>query len=135
MIDPQRDGAQNGGASLTGAFLGFLAQQELRVARLRSSGAFIDFTELTRLRDSEDCEWVRASGRARLYSYVIYRRQYHPDFPVPYNVAAVVLEEGPFLISTVVAEQQALSIDMPLMAAFDAGGRLIFNPTTERGTK
>jgi uncharacterized OB-fold protein len=65
---------------------------------------------------------------------VVYRRQYHPDFPVPYNVAAVVLEEGPLLISTIVSEQREFSIDMPLMAAFDTAGRLIFKPTTERGT-
>ena len=99
-----------------------------------SSGKFVDFAEMSRVRSASDCDWVLASGRASLFSYVVYRRQYHPDFPVPYNVAAVVLEEGPLLISTIVSEQWEFLIDMPLMAAFDTAGRLIFKPTTERGT-
>lgn len=111
------------------AFLRYLAQRELRVARCRASGLILDFSELNeaRLRVS-DIEWIPASGRARLFSFVVYRRQYHPDFPPPYNVAAVVLEEGPHLISTVLAEPQLLAIDMPLIATFDAGGRLVFGP-------
>lgn len=110
-------------------FLGYLSQRELRVARCRASGLILDFSELNeaRLRVS-DIEWILASGRARLFSFVIYRRQYHPDFPPPYNVAAVVLEEGPHLISKVIVEPQFLAIDMPLKAMFDAGGRLVFEP-------
>lgn len=122
------DSAQTSVQSATDVFLAFLAKRDLRVARLRSSGKFIDFAELNRVRSPDDCEWVRASGRARLFSYVVYHRQYHPDFPVPYNVAAVVLEEGPLLISTIAAEHQALLVDMPLTAAFDDAGRLIFRP-------
>jgi hypothetical protein len=134
MTGLQKAGAAIPAGSLTGMFLEFLAKQELRVARLRSSGKFVDFAELSRVSSPGDCDWVLASGRASLFSYVVYRRQYHPDFPVPYNVAAVVLEEGPLLISTIVSEQWEFLIDMPLMAAFDTAGRLIFKPTTERGT-
>jgi hypothetical protein len=134
MTGLQQDGAALPADSLTGTFLAFLAKQELRIARLRSSGKFVDVAQLSRVRSPGDCDWVLASGRGSLYSYVVYRRQYHPDFPVPYNVAAVVLEEGPLLISTIVAEQREFLIDMPLMAAFDTTGRLIFKPTTERGT-
>jgi uncharacterized OB-fold protein len=134
MTGLQQDGTATSAEPLTATFLAFLAKRELRIARLRSSGQFVDFAQLCHVRSPGDCDWVAASGRASLFSYAIYRRQYHPDFPVPYTVAAVVLEEGPLLISTIVSEQQQFSIDMPLMAAFDTTGRLIFKPTTERGT-
>lgn len=119
--------------SLQEIFTAFLEKRELRVMRARSTGAFVDFAELGRVSPG-DGEWVATSGRARLYSYAVYRRQYHKDFPPPYNVAAVILEEGPFLIATVDAEPQQLAIDMPLIAAFDEAGRLIFKPVTETGT-
>lgn len=116
-------------ASWSNAFLGYLGQRELRVARCRASGLIFDFAELNVARlDASAIEWIQASGRARLFSYVIYRRQYHPDFPPPYNVAAVALEEGPLLISTVIAEPDQLAINMSLKASFDAGGRLVFEP-------
>jgi hypothetical protein len=134
MTGLPQDGTATPADSLPATFLAFLAKRELRIARLRASGKFVDFAEMSRVRSASDCDWVLASGRASLFSYVVYRRQYHPDFPVPYNVAAVVLEEGPLLISTIVSERREFSIDMPLMAAFDTTGRLIFKPTTERGT-
>jgi uncharacterized OB-fold protein len=112
------------------AFCGHLAQRELRIARCRKSGLILDFPELARAgRTTKDIAWIPASGRARLYSFVVYRRQYHPDFVPPYNVAAVVLEEGPLLISTVIAEPEQLVINMPLTAAFDAADRLVFQPS------
>jgi hypothetical protein len=134
MTGRQRDGAAISAETPAGTFLAFLAKRELRVARLRASGKFIDFAQLSRVRSASDCDWVLASGRASLFSYVVYHRQYHADFPVPYNVAAVVLEEGPLLISTIASERGEFSIDMPLIAAFDTSGRLIFKPTTERET-
>lgn len=88
----------------------------------------IDFAALNRLASDTEVEWVRASGQARLASFVVYRRQYHPDFPPPYNVAMVTLAEGPDLISTVTAELAALKIGMPLEANFDSAGRLVFAP-------
>ena len=127
------DTVQAAPQSLPAAFLAFLETRELRVFRDRASGAFIDFAALDQVASASDGEWVRASGRARLYSYVVYRRQYHPDFPPPYNVAAVMLEEGPVLISTVLAEPQQLALDMPLTAGFDQTGRLIFKPTPQTG--
>lgn len=135
MSDGALDRLEASAQSLPEAFLAFLEKRELRVLRARSTGVFVDFAELSHVAPASDCEWVRASGRARLYSYAVYRRQYHKDFPAPYNVAAVVLEEGPFLIATVAAEPQQLAIDMPLTAAFDAAGRLIFKPSNETGTR
>ena len=64
-------------------------------------------------------QWTRerASGRAKLISWVVYRIAYHPAFEsrLPYTVAVVELEEGPRMISNVVhADPQTLRIDQPL---------------------
>ena len=64
-------------------------------------------------------QWTRerASGRARLISWVVYRMAYHPAFEgrLPYTVAVVELEEGPRMISNIVrADPQTLRIDQPL---------------------
>jgi hypothetical protein len=63
-------------------------------------------------------DWQQASGRAKLVSWVVYRRAYHPAFAerVPYNVVVVELDEGPRMISNVIgiAEAGGLAIDAPL---------------------
>jgi len=59
------------------------------------------------------------SGRAKLWSWVVFRRQYFKDFPVPYLVAYVELDTGTMLMSTVVnAAAEQLRCDMPLRAVF-----------------
>jgi uncharacterized OB-fold protein len=46
---------------------------------------------------SPDLEWVTASGRGMVHSFVYVHIGYHPAFAeeLPYNVAVVELEEGP----------------------------------------
>jgi uncharacterized OB-fold protein len=53
---------------------------------------------------STDCEWVRVSGRGKVYSFVVYHRAYHPAFAteLPYLVAVVELDEGPRLTTNIV---------------------------------
>lgn len=67
---------------------------------------------------SPRCSWEKASGRAKLVSWVVYHRPFHPAFAdrVPYNVAVVELEEGPRMISNIVDcdDMSELQIDMPL---------------------
>lgn len=89
-----------------------------------------------------DIEWVAASGRATLYSYVIAARPLAEwQCEGPMSVAHVVLEEGPALVSTIVGCAQtpsALRLDMPLRAVFRPFGRaggetrnmLCFEPTS-----
>ena len=111
------------------AFLAFLAKGELRIAHDRRTGAVIDFCDINRLGDgAARIEWVPCGGKARLVSFTVYHRQYHPDFVPPYNVALVAFEEGPHLVATVIAEPERLSIGMPLTASFEASGRLVFLP-------
>lgn len=53
---------------------------------------------------SDQLSWAPAGGGARLVSWVLYHRAYHPSFEhlLPYNVALVELDEGPRLLTNVV---------------------------------
>lgn len=54
---------------------------------------------------SMDMEWVPVSGRGTIISWAIFHRQYIPAYPVPYNVIAVRLDEGPIMISNLEGQQ------------------------------
>ena len=63
----------------------------------------------------------KASGKAKLHSYVIHHRP-APGFTPPYAIAVVELEEGPRLMTNIVGCPQtpeALQLDMPLEATFE----------------
>lgn len=63
------------------------------------------------------------SGRGRVFSFVVYRRTYHPGMPAPYVVALVALDEGPRLISNVVGcAPEVVAIDMPVALKFEDAG-------------
>ncbi|MBI2206264.1 MAG: OB-fold domain-containing protein [Candidatus Rokubacteria bacterium] len=67
-------------------------------------------------------EWTRLSGRGRVFSYVVFHHVYHEAFrpDVPYNVALVQLDEGPFMFSNVVGvPNEALRCDLPVTVVFD----------------
>jgi uncharacterized protein len=70
--------------------------------------------------------WEDASGDAKVVSWVVYHRSYHPAFAdrVPYNVIVAELAEGPRLISNVIGIEGAsgLGIDVPLRFAARAEG-------------
>ncbi len=52
----------------------------------------------------DDMEWVPASGRGTIRTFVVYHQAFHPRVAdeVPYNVCVVELDEGPFFHSRVV---------------------------------
>lgn len=54
---------------------------------------------------SFDSEWIKSSGRGRVYSYTVVHYQSHPAFQVPYTVALVEMEEGPRIIAQLRAEE------------------------------
>lgn len=61
-----------------------------------------------------------ASGKARLYSYVIHHRKV-PGFTPPYAIAVVELAEGPRMMTNIVdcpQTPEALQLDMPLEVVF-----------------
>ena len=74
-------------------------------------------------------EWRResAQGGATLVSWVVYRIPYHPAFKarLPYTVAVVRLDEGPRMISNIVADAGApLRIDQRLQLVIEDDGDL-----------
>jgi uncharacterized OB-fold protein len=63
----------------------------------------------------------KASGRAKLYSYVIHHRPV-PGFTPPYAIAVVELDEGPRMMSNIVdcpQTPEALELDMKLEVKFE----------------
>jgi uncharacterized OB-fold protein len=63
----------------------------------------------------------QASGKAKLYSYVIHHRPV-PGFTPPYAIAVVELEEGPRMMSNIVdcpQTPEALELDMKLEVTFE----------------
>lgn len=75
---------------------------------------------------ASDWRWEKASGGARLVSWVVYHRSYHPAFAdrLPYNVAIVELDEGPRLISNIAGVQggEGLQADMRLQLRAERDG-------------
>ncbi len=64
---------------------------------------------------------IKATGKAKLFSYVIHHRP-APGFTPPYAIAVVELEEGPRMMTNIVGCPQtpeALVLDMPLEATFE----------------
>jgi uncharacterized protein len=55
---------------------------------------------------SPEAEWKPVSGGGELLSWVMFRKSYLPEYPAPYNVIAVRLDEGPTIISNLVDDPQ-----------------------------
>ncbi|MDM0072690.1 OB-fold domain-containing protein [Variovorax sp. J31P207] len=66
-------------------------------------------------------EWRAASGRATLWSWVVMHQRYFPAFAdeVPYLVAFVQLEEGPFMMATLVDPPADLQCGAALEVVFE----------------
>jgi len=63
------------------------------------------------------------SGFGHVWSFVIYRRTYHPGMPAPYVVALVELAEGPRMISNIVGcAPEEVEIGMPVELRFEGAG-------------
>jgi len=59
---------------------------------------------------------VKACGRAKLISWVIYNTSMHDAFKneLPYNVSLVQLEEGPKMMTNILIPNEELRAEMPL---------------------
>ena len=67
--------------------------------------------------------WVQASGKATLYSFVLMHQVYHPGFAseIPYTIAQVDLEGGLRILTNLVGcSNNDLQIGMPLEVTFEA---------------
>ena len=71
---------------------------------------------------THDPSWVQASGRGRVWSWIVMHQRYFAAFEadLPYNVAMVELEEGPRLMTNLVdVDPEAIRCDMPVQVVFD----------------
>jgi uncharacterized protein len=69
-------------------------------------------------------EWITASGKGVLWSFVVFNQGYLPEMndELPYPVAMVKLEEGPFLLTNLVDMTiQEARIGMRLTVRFPGG--------------
>lgn len=71
---------------------------------------------------SWDLEWVRCSGKGKLYSFLINHRP-APGFEeeTPYVIAVVELDEGPRMLSNLIDIEptpEAVQVDMPVEILF-----------------
>lgn len=71
----------------------------------------------------ETCfSWVKASGKAALWSWNVFHKAYLPGFDPPYLTALVQLEEGPVIVSALPgADPARLRLGQPLKLAFAEG--------------
>ena len=75
---------------------------------------------------SPDHQWVQASGKGTLFSFVIVHRALDPYWQgeVPYVVAVVELAEGPHMVSNLIGiDFDRIEIGMAL--------KVVFEPITE----
>jgi uncharacterized OB-fold protein len=80
-------------------FWDFTASQELRLQRCTGCGKY-------RWPPGPICDqclsfesvWTEVSGHGQLFSWVVFHRRYHPEYPPPHTVWLVRLDEGPLFI-------------------------------------
>lgn len=105
-------------APLTEPYWTGLAQGELRHQSCRQCGhAWLPAREECPRCLSDDWEWKPSQGRGRIISWVVYHQAPDPAFAdrVPYNVAIVELDEGPRLITNILAPEEDLEIERPVV--------------------
>jgi uncharacterized OB-fold protein len=98
-------------------------QHQLRVVRCTSCDhKWLPPSDICPKCLSREVEWVDASGRGKVWSWVVFWQRYFAAFEadIPYNVAYVELEEGPRLMTNLVdCDPAAIHCDMPVEVVFD----------------
>lgn len=94
---------------------------ELRLQYGESGVAQFPEYPVDRITLDDKLEWRPASGRATLWSWIVMHQQYFPAFAdeKPYLVAFVQLEEGPFMMSTIVNPPEHLECGLQLEVCFE----------------
>jgi len=71
---------------------------------------------------SRQVTWQTLSGRGKVTAWVVFHQAYFASFTadVPYNVAEVELDEGPRLLTNLVAvDNDDITMDMPVEIVFE----------------
>lgn len=105
-----------------------LARADLLIPVCNACGQRLDYSQrFCPNCDSDAIGWAKASGRGRLRSVVEISVSYLTEFPAPYRIAFVALEEGPHLLGSY---ESARDLNPPgqEVVAHISGGRLVFRP-------
>ncbi|MEE8414082.1 MAG: Zn-ribbon domain-containing OB-fold protein [Dehalococcoidales bacterium] len=98
-------------------------RHEVLIQRCKDCGKFRFYPRSTCIYClSDNTEWVKVSGKAKVYSFTIAYRPARPAFAddAPYNVAIIELEEGIRMISNIVdCANEDIKVDMPVEVVFD----------------
>jgi uncharacterized protein len=98
-------------------------RHELLIQRCKECGAFQFYPRAACMHClSDNIEWVRASGKGKVYSFTIAHRPGNPAFAdrVPYNIAIIELDEGVRLPSSITGcENEDIKCDMPVEVVFE----------------
>ena len=109
---------------LTREFYIWCRQGELRFQRCKGCAAFRHVPrEICAECNSFDWEWVRSSGRGKIFTWTVVERALHPAFTDSTPMAPVVveMEEGVRLLSEMVdCAPGQLEIGMPVQVVFEA---------------
>ncbi len=71
---------------------------------------------------SPDLEWVKLSGKGKVWSFVIFHQLYYKAFAddIPYNVAVVEADEGlKFVTNLVDVKNEDIYVGLPVEVTFD----------------
>lgn len=84
------------------AFWDACNRKELKLQRCTATGqCFFPPAPVSPFTGRPEWEWITASGKGELWSFVVFHQNYFPGMKdeMPYPVAMVKLDEGPFLLT------------------------------------
>jgi len=97
-------------------------QGELRVQKCSNCGHIRHLSPACPQCLKAEHEWVAASGRGTVYSWIVVHQRYNRAFEedLPYNVTIVELDEGPRMVTSLVdVENQDIKAGTPVEVVFD----------------
>ena len=111
-------------------FYGYVDRRDLHLQRCSECGVVrFPVSPVCYACFSDAWEWQRSSGRGRVSSWVVFRRQYFEDYPVPYTVVQVEMEDGPRLTANLLGtDPEAIQAGMAVRVIYepmDGGGNLL----------
>ena len=97
-------------------------QHELMAYKCQNCGTYYSIVVDCVKCDTPKMDWVKVSGKGKIFTYVIYHQLYNPMWKddIPYNAAWVELDEGSILLSNIVdCKNEDLYAGMPVEVVYD----------------